>query len=312
MKRTTAPNSVGGLHVDKVPGVTIGTTGIAEDRNNLQEEICNVVEGAGLTLSGADDEQLKKAIAALIYAPASYWEFAVEQTLSVLKPLLRIDDADHDIAVANWPDLVAALRAHKLRVSSEDSWAVTIASGVVTFANDTPENRLLAALAEEVLVHGSYTSWLALNLGGTDYVITNVNAGARTVTVAAPPGDGGYTAIVYPYRIAGSATTARLRRMSGRALVGSEQETTDTPDRMLLAGLRTRDRGQGHIHDLGYDVNLTIGGNNRPGGSAANPGSFWTKNPYTDGVNDTPRTGKTTDPRQAAVFVYLGGGRYAP
>src|SRR3972149_2557192 len=154
MKRTTAPNSVGGAFVDKVPGVTIGTTIIAEDQNLRQEELCNVIEGAGLTLSGADDEQLKKAIAALIYAPASYWEFAVEQTLSVLKPLLRIDDADHDISSTNWPDLVTALRAHKLRVNSEDSWAVTIASGVVTFLNAPPENRLLAALAEELLVHG--------------------------------------------------------------------------------------------------------------------------------------------------------------
>src|SRR4030042_6439309 len=98
MKRTTAPNSVGGAFVDKDPGITIGTTIIAEDQNRRQEEICNVVEGAGLTLSGADDEQLRKAIAALIYAPASLWMYAVEQMLSVLKPLLRVDDGDPAIS----------------------------------------------------------------------------------------------------------------------------------------------------------------------------------------------------------------------
>jgi hypothetical protein len=318
MKRTTAPNSVGGAFVDKVPGVTVGTTIIAEDQNNHQEEIANAIEGAGIALDGGDDGQLLKAIAALIYAPGSYWEFAALQTLAVTKPLLRIDDADHDISNANWPDLVTALRAEKVYSDGTTDHAVNVAGGVATFPNNSASNRLLAALAEEVLVHGGYGSWLSLNLGGTDYAITNVNAGARTVTVAAPPGDGAYTAIVYPYRIAGSATTARVRRVNGRALVGSTSQAGDTPDRMLLAGLRTRDRMQGHWHQIYYPAAGATplagytGSANLLLGSAATAVGGTATSPITDGTNDTPRTGKTTDPRQAPVYLYLGGGRYIP
>ncbi len=43
MKRTTAPSSVGGFHVDLVTGLSAGTKGMAEDRNNLQEEVSGAV-----------------------------------------------------------------------------------------------------------------------------------------------------------------------------------------------------------------------------------------------------------------------------
>ena len=188
MVRTSAPGSVASLFVDKVPGVTPGTTIIEADLNMHQEELANAVELAGLTLSGADDEQLYKAIVGLSHAVG-------EPVFNVLKiapsdgfPAVRVDDADHDIAAANWPDLVAALRAQKLESDGTTDFAVNVAGGVATFANAQAENRLLAALAEEVLVHGGYAAWLSLNLAGTDYAITNVNAGAHTVTVAAPRG----------------------------------------------------------------------------------------------------------------------------
>jgi len=169
MKRTTAPNSVGGLHVDKVPGVTIGTTGIAEDRNNLQEEICNTIEGAGLTLSGADDEQLKQAIAALIFPTGIYVHRVSEVAASVLFPCLRIDDASHDISTTNWPDLVPYLRAIKLESDGVTDFSGTVAGSVFTFPSTTAADRLLAALAEELMVHGGgYTGWLALNIGSAE------------------------------------------------------------------------------------------------------------------------------------------------
>lgn len=59
MKRTTAPNNVGNKYIDRV-GSTPGTILQAEDRNNLQEEICNLLEGYGVTLDGGNDEQLKE------------------------------------------------------------------------------------------------------------------------------------------------------------------------------------------------------------------------------------------------------------
>jgi len=63
MKRTTAPGSLSGQYVDfeSSPGAP-GTLLIAEDRNMIQEEICNSIEGTSITLSGSDDEQLLKAI----------------------------------------------------------------------------------------------------------------------------------------------------------------------------------------------------------------------------------------------------------
>lgn len=315
MKRTTAPNSVGGLHVDKVAGVTIGTTGIAEDRNNLQEEIANAIEGSGAVLDGGDDEQLKAAIISLSHGVGEPVFSVIKRAAAVTWPAVRIDDGDHDIAAANWPDLVAALRAEKMESDGvTDHAAVPVAAGVATFPNTNTCNRLIAALAEEELVHGGYANWLSLNLGGTDYAITNVNAGARTITVAAPPGNGNYTAIVYPYRVAGAAT-ARLRRISARALVGSQQEAADAPDRMQLAGARMRDRFESHQHSHwggnagALTMSQLIVSQSRGAEQTSTVGEVGA--PIGDGTN-VLRTGATTDPRTFAGYLYIWAGRYAP
>lgn len=314
MQRTTAPNSVAGLHVDKVPGVTVGTTGIALDRNNLQEEIVNAILGSGASL-GVAQTQLRDAIISLSHGVGEPVFSVVKKTVGTSWPAVRVDDADHDIAVANWPDLVAALRAQKLESDGVTDFSGTVAGSVYTFATTTAGDRLLAALAEEQLVHGSYTNWLALNIAGTDYAITAIAAGARTVTVTGSPPTGAQTGIVYPYRIAGSSTTARLRRMSGRALAGNDDQAgTGTGE--LLAGMRRRDRGQGHNHPIststatgnpGLDNPSTHGlshDTNIPGAQAMNP--------ITDGVNGTPRTGATTDPRAQSAYLYIWASRYIP
>lgn len=74
MKRTTAPNSAGGFYVDEDPGIVIGTSIVAEDKNNTQEEIVNGVLGNEIALSGADQSQLAKGIA----NAASKGDFYVE------------------------------------------------------------------------------------------------------------------------------------------------------------------------------------------------------------------------------------------
>lgn len=62
MLRTTAPGSVGGLHVDRNVELGVnGTVGIAADRNNLQEEIVNAILASGLSLSSSQS-QLAQAI----------------------------------------------------------------------------------------------------------------------------------------------------------------------------------------------------------------------------------------------------------
>jgi len=59
MKRTTAPNNLNNKFVDQ-DGATPGTRLIAEDMNLKQEEMCNLLEGFGITLDGGNDEQLKE------------------------------------------------------------------------------------------------------------------------------------------------------------------------------------------------------------------------------------------------------------
>jgi photosystem II stability/assembly factor-like uncharacterized protein len=66
MKRTTADGNSGNLYQDR--NTTLGRVGTliqAEDKNLIQEEICNAIEGAGITLNGSDDTQLLQAIKTL-------------------------------------------------------------------------------------------------------------------------------------------------------------------------------------------------------------------------------------------------------
>ena len=313
MERTTAPNSVAGLHVDKVPGVTVGTTGIALDRNNLQEEIVNAILGSGASLAVAQT-QLRDAIISLSQAVGEPVFNLLKLSPSTSFPAVRVDDADHDIAVANWPDLVAALRAQKLESDGVTDFSGTVAGSVFTLPDLPANNRLVAALAEEELVHGTYTNWLALNIAGTDYAITLVSPGTRAITVTGSPPTGAQTGIVYPYRIAGSSTTARLRRMSGRALAGNDDQA-GTGAGELLAGMRRRDRFQGHWHQMYSgsatgDATGTLFSTASTVPAAVDP--VYPIGPIADAVNGTPRTGATTDPRAQSAYLYLWGGRWNP
>lgn len=66
MHRTEAAGNSGNLYVDKNLPATAGTTLEASDRNAVQEELCNAIERAGLTLktkaTDADFDQLETAL----------------------------------------------------------------------------------------------------------------------------------------------------------------------------------------------------------------------------------------------------------
>jgi hypothetical protein len=67
MKRTTAEANDGNRYTEGNPSLGIPATVVgAEELNNIQEEIVNVVLDAGLTLNGADEDQLLEALQIII------------------------------------------------------------------------------------------------------------------------------------------------------------------------------------------------------------------------------------------------------
>jgi hypothetical protein len=67
MKRTDADASVGGLYQPGNPATGLPSTEVGtSEMNNIQEELCNLIEYAGITLNGADYFQLKQAINILL------------------------------------------------------------------------------------------------------------------------------------------------------------------------------------------------------------------------------------------------------
>ncbi|MDA3956875.1 hypothetical protein, partial [Oceanispirochaeta sp.] len=236
-----------------------------------------------------------------------------------------------DIAAANWPSLVTHLRAKGLTynegITGQKSafdvtgWAIVSNVATLTFANTTAENALLTALTEDNLVHGSYSNWRSITLAGAigtisagEYAITAIDPLTRTISFAFTAADGSasgtFTANFYTNRVSGSSTTARVYEATGRTLVSAN-------DGENISGLRRRDRGQGHYHIPTSLTGNDIGSSNTAGsfinffnGSYSST-LYSTREPKTDGVNGTPRTGSTTDPRSAVGHLYLWGQNFS-
>lgn len=253
-------------------------------------------------------------------------------------PWLILSDPDAVLNVANWPLLVPHYRQKKVRYmpgtgSAKSAFDVTHyarASNIVTItlANTAAELALLAGLAEENLVHGSFSGWISIYLPAAlgsndvpigDYAITALDAGARTISFSHTGANVGTTAQtktieVYPHRIPGSTTTARHYQITGRTFV-----SINDSDGEVLAGLRRRDREQGHWHD----IPTSYATSNAVYNAAAVNSWGWqdnfptennvekkAKSMISDGTNGTPRTGKTTDPRALAAVPAIWAGKY--
>ncbi|MBW2647697.1 MAG: hypothetical protein JRE23_16280, partial [Deltaproteobacteria bacterium] len=248
--------------------------------------------------------------------------------------LSAIEDFD-DIDVANFPDLVAHLRAKAFKyfegITGETSafsvtdWDITSNVAQLTFSG-AAATAMLAALAEDVLVHGSYTNWRSVTLAGAigditagEYAITDVDAAGLTIDFAFTAGDnsGAVTASTnfYQHRVPGSTTTARLMETTARTLISANDA-----DGEAIAGLRRRDRSQGHWHEIqtassnvyGYSAaTMAPGGNGTIAiDGAPNADRLQSRDSITDTVNGTPRTGKTTDPRALVGHIYIWGRTY--
>lgn len=320
MKRTSATGSSSGQYVDRNPATsTPGTSVIAEDRNNVQEEICNTIEDLGLTLDGADQTQLKRAVIGWSHQVGELLMMETDDAPGIFFPAVR-RSADIDISSANYPLLVTKLRAAKTTVDGVTNFTGTVAGSVITFAYSVPVAKMLGLLKAEALVAGflnqnqpadftedftTAATRKCINIGGVDYPIAGVNLATYAVTVVGSPATGSQTANFYPYRIAGSATTARLARLSGFVPVA----TGDYDDRNV-AGWRAMDRGQGHGHNVPIYNSGTTGVNIASTNSPTFATNALAGGETSDGSNGSPRTGKTFEPKSVSQNFYTWAGIY--
>lgn len=342
MRKIAGPGHVGNAFVDyDPPGTPTGTYVMADWGNDVQDELRGIEDEFSIAQAAGTNKYVLAAIKGLAIAhgkplgelfflhkhkdPAAFDKDNPEDYF----PGLCLDDGDHDIAVANWPDLVPDLRAIKSTynegITGEDSifditdWAIVSNVATLTFANTIAELKMLAALSEDNLVQGGYSSWRSITLPSAigditagEYAITNVDPSTRKVSFAFTAGDnsgsGSWTAEFYRHRIPGSSTTARVYERPAGVLVAANDG-----DGECIAGMRRRDRFQGHIPDpiaASGSVAMTLA-NGFAGGTSTGgvPGA-----PYnglkSDGTNGTPRTGKTTDPRSLVGHLYMWGTKY--
>jgi hypothetical protein len=241
-------------------------------------------------------------------------------------------NANQDIAVANWPLLVAKARSKAISVLGVTDHVVSVAGAVITFPVAASTTALLSLIIEDAVVTnymngGEIANFLGgatyavaaaqrtVTIAAVDYTISAVDAVARTITVTVnPPAGAGQNLSVFPYRIAGS-TNARFLRIAGFVGVAAGDAGGE-----VVGGFRKMDRGQRHIH--AFDSNgtryatLTAYNNvgTPAGGVAAGSGvgqwALGILSGESDGANGTTRAGKTNDPRTAGQYAYTWGGQY--
>jgi hypothetical protein len=199
-------------------------------------------------------------------------------------PAVRLDDATKTLAEANYPLLVPFLRGLKAKAGGVTDFSVTVSGSDVEFPNNAAGLAMIAALVEDEAFHGSFTDYRSININGTDYPIAGYTPASRIVTVTGTPTTGAQTGIIYPYRISGSTTTARLCKADG--IVLASDNTTER-----VSGLRTRDRLQNLTGAVDVQSNVGI---NRPASGGTVSGAF---------KNGASRTGFHTDVGTGATYV---------
>ncbi|EKO22973.1 hypothetical protein [Leptospira interrogans] len=211
-------------------------------------------------------------------------------------------------------------------ITDFDAISYTISSNVltVTFANTTACQKMIDALVEDNLVHGSFTNWMTGTLqqaigaapASATLSISALSSGSRTIsfTCAAANSSGSLSGVkvrFYKHRLpditAGTTITNQVRHfaMQGRGFVAVMDSDSD-----WIGGLRRRDRFQPHGHNFTYNNVYGMiggGGSNWLGGGTTNAGNVNLQilEPITYGSYGTPRTGKTTDARGLSAFPYV-------
>ncbi|MBM9499374.1 hypothetical protein JWG44_03825 [Leptospira sp. 201903071] len=218
-------------------------------------------------------------------------------------------------------------------VTDFDAISYSIASNVltVTFANTTACQKMIDALAEDNLVHGSFTHWMTGTLvqaiGGipvnTTLAISALSSASRTISFScvAANSNGSLSGVklrFYKHRLPdispGTTITNQVRHFAvqGRGFVSVMDSEGE-----WIGGLRRRDRFQGHGHQLYLNnANASINGStaahsgsgpdtiasNSTNGSS--PGNS-IRAAVSEGSSGQPRYGKTTDARGLSGFPYV-------
>ncbi len=342
MRKIAGPGHVNNTFKDYDPITNpTGTYHTANWGNDVQDELRGIEDELSIAEAAGTNKYVMAAIIGLIISNRHHvggyeWQDDYKAPAAFNKdnptaywPAICLNAGDEDIAIANWPDLVPHLRA-KRSIFNEGitgekyqfdvtNWAISSNVGTLTFADQTAEKALLSDYTEDNLVHGDFNNYRSVtlpdaigNIPAGEYALSGIDPSARTITfpVTASDGSGSGTWNVsfYLHRIPGSSTIARVFERPGGVLVAAND-----PDGECIAGMRRRDRGQGHIHllpraDNRYDVGTAredVGY-----GSSNYQVIHKTNSPQDDSVNGTPRTGKTTDPRALVGHLYMWGRKF--
>jgi hypothetical protein len=277
------------------------------------------------------------AIQTAIQTAIQYGHFVGENVMSEFEETPSEDfpalprNVNQDIALANWPLLVPKARSKSISILGVTDHAVTVAGAVITFPIAASTTALLRLFVADGVVTNyinggeiaNFTGGAVYNvvaaqrtvtIAAVDYTITAIDTVARTITVSVNPPAGAQNLSVFPYRIAGSATTARFLRIAGFVGVAAGDAGGE-----VVGGFRKMDRGHGHWHGpLIYNSTVVAGVYSatvavQPANTTnptATTGGVGGGTMVTDSINGTPRTGKTTDPRTAGQYAYTWGGQY--